>query len=40
MAPSFVTGDGYRFAEKAGAKFNNMDYLPAYPAACRATVST
>lgn len=31
MAPSFVTGDGYRFAEKAGAKFNNMDYLPAYP---------
>ena len=31
MAPSFVTGDGYRFAEKAGAQFNNMDYLPAYP---------
>lgn len=32
-SPSFVTGDGYRFAEKAGAKFNNMDYLPAYPGA-------
>ena len=31
MAPSFVTGDGYVFAEKAGAVFNNMDYLPAYP---------
>lgn len=31
MAPSFVTGDGYRFAEKAGAQFSNMDYLPAYP---------
>lgn len=31
MSPSFVTGDGYRFAEKAGAVFNNMDYLPAYP---------
>lgn len=31
MSPSFVTGDGYKFAEKAGAKFNNMDYLPAYP---------
>lgn len=31
MSPSFVTGDGYRFAEKAGAIFNNMDYLPAYP---------
>lgn len=30
-APSFVTGDGYVFAEKAGAKFNNMDYMPAYP---------
>ena len=33
MAPSFVTGDGYRFALKAGAKLNNMDYLPAYPGA-------
>lgn len=31
MSPAFVTGDGYKFAEKAGAKFNNMDYLPAYP---------
>ena len=31
MSPSFVTGDGYVFAEKAGAVFNNMDYLPAYP---------
>ncbi len=31
MAPSFVTGDGYAFAEKAGAVLNNMDYLPAYP---------
>ncbi len=31
MSPSFVTGDGYIFAEKAGATFNNMDYLPAYP---------
>ncbi|MEG1191898.1 MAG: FAD-dependent oxidoreductase [Clostridia bacterium] len=31
MSPAFVTGDGYRFAEKAGALFNNMDYLPAYP---------
>lgn len=31
MSPSFVTGDGYKFAEKAGAQFNNMDYLPAYP---------
>ncbi len=31
MAPSFVTGDGYRFAEKVNAKLNNMDYLPAYP---------
>ena len=31
MSPSFVTGDGYKFAEKAGAVFNNMDYLPAYP---------
>mgnify|MGYP000812970946 FL=1 len=31
MSPSFVTGDGYKFAEKAGAIFNNMDYLPAYP---------
>lgn len=31
MAPSFVTGDGYRFAEKVNAKMNNMDYLPAYP---------
>ncbi len=31
MSPSFVTGDGYTFAEKAGAIFNNMDYLPAYP---------
>lgn len=31
MSPAFVTGDGYRFAEKAGAVFNNMDYLPAYP---------
>lgn len=30
MAPEFVTGDGYVFAEKAGAVFNNMDYLPAY----------
>ncbi len=33
MAPSFVTGDGYAFAEKAGAQFSNMDYLPAYPGA-------
>ena len=33
MAPSFVTGDGFRFALKAGAKLNNMDYLPAYPGA-------
>lgn len=31
MAPSFVTGDGYRFALKAGAKLNNMDYCPSYP---------
>ena len=31
MSPSFVTGDGYKFAEKAGAAFSNMDYLPAYP---------
>ncbi|HIU15876.1 MAG TPA: FAD-dependent oxidoreductase [Candidatus Ventricola intestinavium] len=31
MAPSFVTGDGYRFALKAGAQLSNMDYLPAYP---------
>jgi len=30
-SPAFVTGDGYVFAEKAGAKFNNMDYMPAYP---------
>ncbi len=30
-SPSFVTGDGFIFAEKAGAKFNNMDYMPAYP---------
>lgn len=29
-SPEFVTGDGYVFAEKAGAVFNNMDYLPAY----------
>lgn len=33
MAPSFVTGDGYAFAEKAGAVLANMDYLPAYPGA-------
>ncbi len=33
MAPSFVTGDGYIFAEKAGAVLVNMDYLPAYPGA-------
>jgi len=31
MAPSFVTGDGYFWAEKLNAKFNNMDYMPAYP---------
>ena len=31
MAPAFATGDGYIFAEKAGAAFSNMDYLPAYP---------
>lgn len=31
MSPAFVTGDGYKFAEKAGAAFSNMDYLPAYP---------
>lgn len=31
MAPAFATGDGYLFAEKAGAAFSNMDYLPAYP---------
>ena len=30
-SPEFVTGDGYKFALKAGAKLNNMDYLPAYP---------
>lgn len=29
-SPEFVTGDGYVFAEKAGAVFSNMDYLPAY----------
>lgn len=28
-SPEFVTGDGYKFALKAGAKLNNMDYLPA-----------
>ncbi|MGI5967898.1 MAG: FAD-dependent oxidoreductase, partial [Anaerotruncus rubiinfantis] len=33
MAPAFVTGDGYRFALKAGAQLKNMDYLPAYPGA-------
>lgn len=32
-APAFATGDGYDFAEKAGAMFSNMDYLPAYPGA-------
>ena len=31
MSPSFCTGDGFIFAEKAGAEFSNMDYLPAYP---------
>ena len=31
MSPAFCTGDGFIFAEKAGALFNNMDYLPAYP---------
>lgn len=31
VAPSFATGDGFTFAEKAGAVFNNMDYLPPYP---------
>lgn len=31
MSPSFCTGDGFVFAEKAGAVFSNMDYLPAYP---------
>lgn len=31
MAPSFVTGDGFNFALKAGAVLHNMDYLPAYP---------
>ena len=29
-APAFATGDGYRFAEKAGAQFSNMDYIPGY----------
>ncbi len=29
-SPDFVTGDGYVFAEKAGAVFSNMSYLPAY----------
>lgn len=32
-APAFATGDGYNFAEKAGAQFSNMQYLPAYPGA-------
>lgn len=31
MAPKHATGSGYVFAEKAGAVFSNMDYLPAYP---------
>ncbi len=29
-APAFATGDGYRFAEKAGAQFSNMEYIPGY----------
>jgi len=29
-APPHATGSGYDFAEKAGAVFSNMDYLPAY----------
>jgi flavocytochrome c len=29
-APAHATGDGYVFAEKAGAQFANMEYLPAY----------
>jgi len=29
-APAFATGDGFRFAEKAGAQFSNMDYIPGY----------
>ncbi len=32
-APAFASGDGYNFAEKAGAQFSNMQYLPAYPGA-------
>ena len=32
-APAFASGDGYDFAEKAGAQFSNMQYLPAYPGA-------
>ncbi len=32
-APAFATGDGYDFAEKAGAQFSNREYLPAYPGA-------
>ena len=31
MSPPFCTGDGFVFAEQAGAAFRNMDYLPAYP---------
>ena len=34
MAPKHATGSGYVFAEKAGAVFSNMDYLPAYPGEC------
>lgn len=30
MAPAHATGSGYDFAEKAGAVFSNMEYLPAY----------
>lgn len=29
-APEFATGDGYIWAEKAGAQFSNMDYCPGY----------
>ncbi|HHZ01401.1 MAG TPA: FAD-dependent oxidoreductase [Tissierellia bacterium] len=30
-APAHASGSGYEFAEKAGAVFSNMEYLPAYP---------
>lgn len=34
-APAHANGSGYDFAEKAGAVFSNMDYLPPYPGGVR-----